>query len=112
MADSKDDDAIANAVKADRERRRAIMALDEAKDRETLAAHLADTTELTVDVIKGTLAVSPKASKEGVDLGAYDAARAEGQQGAGAGAGGKPTGSKAVAIDRAKIFASRRPAAA
>ncbi|UFW80015.1 head maturation protease, ClpP-related [Rhizobium sp. SU303] len=48
------------AVKADRERRSAIMSLDEAKGRETLAEHLFNTGS-TVDQAKATLTVSPKA---------------------------------------------------
>ncbi|BAP94462.1 Clp protease [Aurantimonas phage AmM-1] len=50
-----------NAVKADRERRAAIMALDEAKGREQLADHLY-ATGASVDSAKATLAVSPKAA--------------------------------------------------
>jgi len=54
---------IEAAVKADRERREAIMALDEAKGRETLAAHLF-TIGNSVEQAKATLAVSPQAKEE------------------------------------------------
>ncbi|MBB2841456.1 UNVERIFIED_ORG: ATP-dependent protease ClpP protease subunit [Rhizobium etli] len=55
------------AVKADRDRRSAIMALEEAKGREALAEHLF-TTGSTVDQAKATLAISPKAlADEGQD---------------------------------------------
>lgn len=49
----------AEAVKADRERRTAIMALDEAKGREALADHLYASTEMSVDEIKGVLSKAP-----------------------------------------------------
>lgn len=102
--------AIAEAVKAYRERRKAIMALDEAKGRETLADHLADNTAMDVETAKATLAAAPKASKEGVNLDTYDTLRSDGQTAAPQ--GGAPAAPKAVAIDRAKIFAARRSAAA
>jgi ATP-dependent protease ClpP protease subunit len=104
--------AIADAVKADRDRRKAIMALDEAKGREALASHFADSTTMEVEAVKAALAAAPKAAKEGVDLEAYDALRGDGQTNAATQGGGKPTGSKPVAIDRAKIFAARRTATA
>ncbi|ASS56877.1 head maturation protease, ClpP-related [Rhizobium leguminosarum] len=53
--------SVDGAVKADRERRSAIMNLEEAKGRETLAEHLFNTGS-TVDQAKATLAVSPKAA--------------------------------------------------
>ncbi len=56
-------DAAAAAVRADRERRGAIMALEEAKGREALADHLYMTGS-TVEAAKATLAVSPKAAAE------------------------------------------------
>lgn len=51
-----------SAVAAYQGRRKAVMALDEAKGREALAEHLIDETEMTVETIKATLAVAPKAS--------------------------------------------------
>ena len=82
-------EAAATAVKADRERRAAVMALDEAKGRETLADHLYGSTEMTVDQIKATLAASPKAMEVKPDPKAeYDASRAAA---VGAGLGGSPT---------------------
>ena len=55
--------AQADAVKADRERRAAIMALEEAKGREALAEHLYATTEMPVDAVKATLAAAPATDK-------------------------------------------------
>ena len=55
--------AQADAVKADRERRAAIMALDEAKGREALAEHLYATTEMSVDAVKATLAAASATEK-------------------------------------------------
>lgn len=52
--------ATASAVKADRERRAAIMALPEAKGREALAEHLFNKGD-SVDDAKATLAAAPKA---------------------------------------------------
>jgi len=54
---------IEAALKADRERREAIMGLEEAKGREALADHLF-TLGNSVDQAKATLAVSPKAVAE------------------------------------------------
>lgn len=54
-------DAATQAVTADRERRGAIMALDETKGREALADHLY-MTGMTVDAARATLAVSPQAT--------------------------------------------------
>ncbi|MBE7186299.1 MAG: Clp protease ClpP [Methylobacterium mesophilicum] len=48
------------AVKADRERRGTIMAMEEAKGREKLAERLANST-MSLDDVKATLADSPKA---------------------------------------------------
>jgi ATP-dependent Clp protease protease subunit len=56
--------SVETAVKADRDRRASIMALDEAKGREQLAEHLF-TTGSTVDQAKATLAVSPKVAAVG-----------------------------------------------
>lgn len=94
-------EAAAEAVRADRERRQAIMALDEAKGREALAEHLYATTEMTADQIKATLAAAPKA--EDVKAEDYERARLAG---AGLGGAAKPTadGWKAAAT---KINARR-----
>lgn len=54
--------SIDTAVKEDRERRAAIMALDEAKGREQLAEHLF-VSGLSLDAAKATLAVAPKGSE-------------------------------------------------
>ena len=51
-----------DAIKADRDRRAGIMALDETKGREGLAEHLY-ATGATVETAKATLAASPKASE-------------------------------------------------
>lgn len=51
--------SASDAVKADRERRAAILALDEAKGREALAEHLF-TAGLDVDAVKAALSVAPK----------------------------------------------------
>lgn len=58
--------SIEAAVKSDRERRGAIMALEETKGREALAEHLFSLGN-TVDQAKATLSVSPKTSEEGED---------------------------------------------
>ena len=67
--------AAEDAVKKDRERRAAIMALDEAKGREKLAETLYATT-MTVEDIKVALASAPAAAAEGADD--YEANRAAG----------------------------------
>ena len=78
--------AAQDAVAADRDRRKAILALDEAKGREALAETLFATT-LSVDEVKAALAAAPKASSS-------DAAGYEKQRLAAAGLaqpnGGKP----------------------
>lgn len=95
--------AVADAaVKADRDRRVAIMALPEAKGREALAEHLFASGS-TVDAAKATLTVAPAAVDAVVDPAvAYEAARLAGADltGAGADASGKATNygwSKAIA---------------
>lgn len=55
-------EAAAEAVKADRDRRGAIMALDEAKGREALAEHFY-LTGMTADAAKAALAVAPGAAQ-------------------------------------------------
>ncbi|MDQ0314843.1 head maturation protease, ClpP-related [Amorphus orientalis] len=52
------------AVTAYKERRKAVMSLEEATGRESLAEHLVESTELDVEAIKATLAASPKAQAE------------------------------------------------
>ena len=54
-------EASRDAVAADRERRKSIMALEEAKGRETLAAYYADETDDSVDRVTKALAAAPKA---------------------------------------------------
>lgn len=51
--------AASDAVKADRERRTAIMALPEAEGRAALAEHLHASTDMSVDEVKATLAAAP-----------------------------------------------------
>jgi hypothetical protein len=53
--------AAQDAVASDRERRKAILALDEAKGREALAETLFAST-LSVDEVKAALAAAPKGS--------------------------------------------------
>lgn len=89
----KANEATASAVKADRERRAAIMALPEAKGREALAEHLFNKGE-SVDDAKATLAVSPKATDEKPDPVNDDAATLEARRLNGEGLngnGGRPS---------------------
>lgn len=58
-------EAATEAVQADRARRAAIMALDEAKGRDALAAHFADNTDDDVEKVKAALSVAPKAEADG-----------------------------------------------
>jgi signal peptide peptidase SppA len=55
--------AVAAGIKADRERASGIKSLEEAKGRETLAAHLAD-AGYSVEAAKGILAAAPKAAEQ------------------------------------------------
>ncbi|MBB3937926.1 head maturation protease, ClpP-related [Aureimonas phyllosphaerae] len=57
--------AIATAVAADRQRRREIMALDEARGREDLAGYFADETDDPVEKVKAALSRSPKNGGQG-----------------------------------------------
>lgn len=69
--------AAYEAVKADRERRAAIMALPEAKGREALAEHLHASTEMTVEQVKSALAAAPAVQTEPQpSQAAYDQSRA------------------------------------
>lgn len=71
------------AVKADRERRAAIMALDEAKGREALADHLFVAGQ-TVEQVQAALKVAPVAAAAPVDPAAdYEATRLAGAEIAG-----------------------------
>ena len=104
----KDADKIRmDAVKADRERRAGIMALPEAKGRETLAEHLY-MTDATIEQAKATLAASPAAAaevpkaEERADPQAYADARAKATQGLAKPEGGKETG----APDRSPLAAA------
>ncbi|MFT0890995.1 head maturation protease, ClpP-related [Pseudochelatococcus sp. G4_1912] len=70
--------AASDAVRAYRDRRTAVLALDEAKGREKLAEALLD-TELPVEQIKAALGAAPVASDATApDANAYEAARAVG----------------------------------
>lgn len=55
--------AASEAVKADRERRQTIMALEEAEGREALAETLY-MTDLSIDAVKAALAAAPTATTE------------------------------------------------
>lgn len=79
----------ADAVKADRERRAAIMALDEAKGREQLAEHLYATTEMTPDAVKAVLSAAPSAQP----------VQPEAANLATAGLGGSPSGKPQMRVD-------------
>ena len=79
----------ADAVKADRERRAAIMALDEAKGREALAEHLYATTDMTTDAVKAVLSAAPSAQPE----------KPEAANLATAGLGGAPSGKPQMRVD-------------
>lgn len=94
-------EASAEAVKADRERRQAIMALDEAKGREALAEHLYAATEMSVEQIKTTLAAAPRTAAED-PAGGYERARL-----AGAGLGGAPKPAASAAGDGWKAAAAK-----
>ncbi|MBB3771534.1 ATP-dependent protease ClpP protease subunit [Angulomicrobium tetraedrale] len=99
------------AATQDRERRDAILALDEAKGREAQAKALCD-TGITIEQAKAVLAAAPKAAapeddEDGDDLPdpkAYERSRAAG---AGLGGGGGNPPKAKVKIDRAAIFAAR-----
>lgn len=98
-------DAAAEAVRADRDRRAAILALDEAKDRETLAEHLY-LTGSTVEAAKATLAAAHKASA-GETVDNYDAERARASGLAQPGAA-QPKARAGVSAN--SIYAARRTA--
>ncbi|WP_336810927.1 head maturation protease, ClpP-related [Bosea sp. MMO-172] len=99
-------DAAADAVKADRDRRSAIMALDEAKGREALADHLY-LTGATVDAAKAALAVAPKAAAAAPDHD-YDAERARASGLAQPGAAHDK--SRRAGVSAHSIYAARRTA--
>lgn len=96
--------AQADAVKADRERRAAIMALEEAKGREKLAEHLYASTDMDADAVKAVLAQAPAAGPQEPE--------AQGGALATAGLGGKPEGkpqpSKTALSDAVTKFNSKR----
>lgn len=87
----------ADAVKADRERRAAIMALDEAKGREALAEHLYATTDMAVDAVKAVLSAAPTAQPE-----APEAANL-----ATAGLAGSPSGKPQMRVDLVAVARQR-----
>lgn len=81
--------AASDAVKADRDRRDAIMALDETKGREALAEYLHSSTEMSVDEVKEALAAAPMAAATApTPQEAYDKARAAAGAGLAAPGGG------------------------
>lgn len=57
-------EASVKAVAADRQRRKDITSCEEAKGREKLAEHLADSTDMSVEDAKGVLSASPKAQAQ------------------------------------------------
>jgi ATP-dependent protease ClpP protease subunit len=94
-------DAGKSAVAAYQARRKAVMALEEAAGREALAEHLVDETEMTVDTIKATLAVSPKASatEEPEPEQEFQPRRMNAQGLNNSPAGSKPSGKAAMRVD-------------
>ena len=93
--------AAQDAVAADRDRRKAILALDEAKGREALAETLF-ATALSVDEVKAALAAAPK-TEAATDAEAYETGRlaAAGQ------AQPAPRSAKKATIDTNAIYARR-----
>lgn len=81
--------ATAEAVKADRDRRAAIMALDEAKGREALADHLYASTDMGVDAVKAALSAAP----------APEAPKPEAAKMATTGLGGQPAPKAQMRVD-------------
>lgn len=100
-------EAAEQAVKADRDRRGAILALDEAKGRETLAEHLY-LTGATAEQAKATLALAPagKADEEQVEDYAGRRSRASGL----AQPGGQSQPKARASISSSAVYASRRTA--
>jgi len=95
---------IEAAVKADRDRREAIMGLDESKGREALAEHLFSVGN-TVEQAKATLAVSPKEKGEGEEEDSYRPRRTMNAQGLNKSSEGKPSKDRtsilSASVDRA-----------
>lgn len=85
--------ATADAVKADRERRAAIMGLDETKGREKLAERLSTST-MSLEDVKATLADAPKAETGPTDAASHEQRRLNGE---GLNGGTKPAASTASA---------------
>lgn len=81
--------AAKDAVAAYQARRKAVMALAEAKGREGLAEALVD-TDLSEDAIKMALAAAPGGTSTGEPGGQPDPKAYEASRGAGAGVSGKP----------------------
>lgn len=104
------DEAGKSAVAAYRERRKTVMALDEAKGREALAEHLLE-TEMSVEGIKAALAVAPKAEaadpKAGADPEEYERRRLNGE-GLNGGSGGGTAAKPKATINPAAIYEARR----
>lgn len=104
------DEAGKSAVAAYRERRKTIMALDEAKGREALAEHLLD-ADMPIEGIKAALAVAPKAeaapARAEADAEEYERRRLNGEGlngGSDRSTGQKPKAS----INPAAIYEARR----
>lgn len=76
-----------NAVVAERERVKAILSCDEAKDRADLANHLALNTDLSVEAAKGILVAAPKVETKPAANAAFAAAMASGNPNVGPDAG-------------------------
>ncbi|MBV6650483.1 MAG: Clp protease ClpP [Hoeflea sp.] len=105
--------AVREAVKADRSRHAEIMALDEAKGREALAAHLHATTEMSVDEVKAVLASAPAAAAADAEeedkpsAAAYDKSRAAAGAGLAAPAGGQKAESGLSKLITARVERKR-----
>ena len=97
-AKAKAEAAAGDPVKADRERIKAILALDEAKGREKLAQHLAY-EGMSVEAAKAALAASPKASKLDGAMAGFSP-NVNGEE--------PPDPAPAVTINHAQIYARRK----
>jgi len=96
-------------AKAERERIGAILSCEEAKDRGTLAAHLALKTDNSLDSAKALLAAAPKQAAGSPFLAAMDALK---NPQVGADNADVTTSAEKPSINAASIFASRAQASA
>ncbi len=86
---------------AERERVKAILSCDEAKNRGDLANHLALSTDLSVEAAKGILAAAPKIeTKPAASGAAFAAAMAKGNPEVGPGAGDASADEKEDVVSR------------